>query len=190
MRKLILVLLAGLLPGIAFSQSVGDALTKKDTVQALSLIKGGADVNAKDNMGNTPMMTACRWADDTTVSFLLRHGATADSPKSPKGRTPLMIACAYYSGKKICAMLISYGANVNATASDGTTALMLAAMNAKLDVVMLLLGKGAKPEMKDQSGKTALDYAKTAEVSDYLKNSVKDTRIDKAGVITLLEKYK
>ncbi len=170
------------------SQTLADALSKKDSVAALALIKKGADVNAVDANATSQLMNACRWADDWTVSFLLRHGALADNPKSPKGRTPLMIACAYYSGKGICNMLIAYGANVNATASDNITPLMLAAQNAKLDVVELLLKKGANPNVKDANGKTAYDYADKSEVSDYLKKSVTDTRLDKQAVMDMLKK--
>ena len=172
----------------AFSQTLKEALDKKDTVAALGLIKNGADVNQPDKDGSSALMNACRWADEPIVRFLLGHGATPDKPASPKGRTALMIGCAYYSGKGICRMLIDKGAEVNAKTLSGATALMLAAQNAKLDVVELLLKHGAKANTKDETGKTALDYANGAEVSDYLKQSAKDTRIDKQGVIDMLQK--
>ena len=169
------------------AQTFGELLSKKDSVGAVAMIKKGTDVNAVDNNGTSPLMNACRWADDWSVSFLLRHGAKADNPKSPKGRTPLMIGCAYYSGVGICRMLIDHGANVNAVAQDNITPLMLAAHNAKLDVVELLLKKGANPKVRDAAGKTAWDYASKADVSEYLTKSVKDTRVDKQGVMELLK---
>ncbi len=186
-RMLIITLIVGL-PVIGLSQTLGELLSIKDTVGALKMIKGGTDVNAVDANGTSQLMNACRWADDTTVSFLVRHGATLDKPKSPKGRTPLMIGCAYYSGKGMCKMLIDWGANVNAVAADNITALMLAAQNAKLDVVELLLKMGANANAKDASGKTAFDYASKAEVSEYLLKAVKDTRIDKTAVMDMLKK--
>ena len=185
-RALLIIILAALSQG-ASSQTLKEALDKKDTVAVLQLLKKGGNVNIADENGTTPLMNACRWADEAMVHFLLAHGATPDRPRSPKGRTPLMIACAYYSGKSICSMLIDKGADVNAFANDGSTPLMLAAQNAKLDVVALLLKKGARPNTKDTNGKTALDYANQADVSDYLKQSVKDTQLDKQGVITLLQ---
>ncbi|MCD6013184.1 MAG: putative multiple ankyrin repeat single kh domain protein [Flavipsychrobacter sp.] len=171
---------------VCFSQTLSEAISKRDTVAAVKLIKSGADVNAVDNYGTSALMNACRWADDTAVSFLLRHGATVDKPKSPKGRTPLMVACAYYSGKSICNMLIDRGADVNVAAQDCSTPLMVAAQSAKLDVVELLLKKGANPNAKDASGKTALEYAKNATELEYIKKSVKDCRIDKDETIRLL----
>jgi ankyrin repeat protein len=189
-RKYCFGLCMVLLPLSVFAQELNDAISKRDTAAAIALIKKGADVNALDKFGNSLLMSACRWGNDTTVSFLLRHGAKPDDPRSPKGRTPLIVACAYYSGTRVCSMLLAYGADVNATAADGTTALMLAAQNAKLDVVELLLKKGAKANMKDKSGKTAHDYVTSAEIPDYFKNSVKDSRIDKEAVIGLLKNAK
>lgn len=190
MKKVILHFLALLCVVTGNSQTLLDALSKNDTVAAISMIKSGTNIDEQDKNGSTLLMTACRWGNEERVSFLLRHGAKADGPRSPKGRTNLLVACAYYSGKSVCNMLIAYGADVNAIAQDGTTALMLAAQNAKLDVVELLLKKGAKPALKDKSGKTALDYAKAAVVDQYLTNSVKDCRIDKQAVIALLEQAK
>src|SRR3954465_657739 len=98
-----------LLVSISFAghaQTFAEAISKKDSVAALALLKSGTDINAVDANGTSQLMNASRWADDWGVSFLLRHGANADNPKSPKGRTSLMIACAYYSGFGICKMLI------------------------------------------------------------------------------------
>ncbi len=170
-----------------FSQTLKDALDKKDTVAALKLIKAGGDINAVDNNGTSPLMNACRWGDEPMVYFLLVNGATPDKPRSAKGRTALIVACAYYSGKTICGLLIDKGADVNAVTNAGETALMYAAQNAKVDVVMLLLKKGADPKLKDNAGKTALDYARSGEITDYVIKSNKDTRIDKLEVIKILE---
>jgi uncharacterized protein len=172
----------------SFSQTLKEAIDKKDTMAAMQQLKAGADINAPDGNGSSYLMTACRWADETMVRFLLANGADPNKPRSGKGRTPLMIACAYYSGKGICSMLIQKGADVNIAANDGVTALMLAASNAKSDVVELLLKSGANAKAKDETGKTAVDYATKADVSDYLKQSVKDSRLDKQGVINILER--
>lgn len=168
-------------------QTIKDALAKEDTIAALALIKSGSDINAIDNYGTSLLMNECRWGQEQKVSFLLRNGATVDMPKSPKGRTALMVACAYYSGKTICNMLIERGADVNAVADGGVTPLMLAAQNAKLDVVEILLNHGANRKATDVNGKTAYDYADKAMIDQYLINSVKDTRIDKAAVLELLK---
>lgn len=186
--KILITLFLSICTIPVFSQSLSEAIAKKDTLAALAFINGGADVNAVDKSGSTLLMNACRWADADIAGFLLRHGADANKPRSAKGRSPLMVACAYYSGQTICKMLIDAGADVNAVAQDGTTALMLAAQNAKLDVVILLINRGATAKAKNNAGQTALDFANKATVDDYLKQSVKDTRLDKDAVIGVLQK--
>ena len=168
------------------AQSLADVVGKGDTIGTLKLIRSGANVNEADANGSTPLMTACRWADLAMVKLLLANGANANQPRTAKGRTPLMVACAYYSGILITKALVEKGADVNAVANDGTTALMLAAKNAKLDVVEYLLSHGAEPSHKDAAGSTALDQAKLADVSDYLKQSVKDCQLNKDAVIARL----
>ena len=187
-KRICLAAIIMIMPLSGFSQTLKEALNKRDTVTVLALLKNGEDINAVDNNGTSLLMDACRWANDTSVSFLLRHGATADMPKSPKGRTPLMIGCAYYAGKGIARMLIMKGANVNAASDDGSTPLMLAAMNAKVDVVELLLDNGAKADVKNNAGKTALDIVLAADINEYIKKAAKDTRVDKDAVVIMLQK--
>ena len=43
--------------------------------KAKLLIDNGADVNAKDNQGNTPFHNACNYGSYKIASLLLRHGA-------------------------------------------------------------------------------------------------------------------
>ena len=40
-----------------------------------SPIKAGADINAKDNNGDTPLMIACRWSNEKKVRWLIKAGA-------------------------------------------------------------------------------------------------------------------
>jgi ankyrin repeat protein len=174
----------------AKAQSLQAIISRHDTTEALKLIHAGTDVNAVDNSGTSPLMSACRWNDITMIRMLLANGAKTNAPRSPKGRTPLMIACAYYSGISIARLLVENGAEVNAVANDGTTALMMAAHGAKLDVVEYLLSKGADPTRKDGKGLTALDYATNAPVKPEMNASITDTRIDKDAVIARLTALK
>lgn len=54
---------------------------------------------------------------------------------------------------------IYQGGNVNARGRRGTTALQYAAMNGGLNILKLLLGKGARIDLKDETGDTALFFA-------------------------------
>ena len=132
-------------------------------------------------------MVACRWNDIPMIKLLLTNGAKPDEPRSAKGRTPLMVACAYYGGITATTLLTKSGADVNIASANGATALMLAAQNAKVDVVEHLLAKGADASKKDATGMTALDYAIKAEITDYTIQSNKDARIDKNATIAKLK---
>ncbi len=172
----------------AKAQGLTEAISKNDSAKVVKLISQGADVNIADKGGNTPLMLAARWGYVSIVTMLLDHGALPDKVRSPKGRTSLMIACAYYSNLDICKMLVDKGADVNLTANDGTTSLMLAAQFGKVQIVSYLLSKGANPSLKDNSGKTALDYARSADLSIFGPAGLKGIKLDKEGTIGLLEK--
>ena len=169
------------------AQALKDVI-KTDTILAAKMIKEGADPNAKDANGTTMLMDVCHFPNLPVAVFLLRHGATVDQPRSPKGRTALMVACAYWCGADMVKLLVANGANVNIQSDDGSTALMLAAMNEKLDVVIYLLQHGADPAKKNKAGNSALDLAMAGKVEDYMIKAIKDTRFDKDLVIEELKK--
>ena len=171
----------------AYAQALKDVI-KTDTTLAAKMIKEGADPNEKDANGTTMLMDVCHFPNLSVAGFLLRHGATVDQPRSPKGRTALMIACAYWCGADMVKLLVGNGADVNIQSDDGSTALMLAAMNEKLDVVIYLLQHGADPAKKNNAGNSALDLAAAGKAEDYMIKSIKDTRFDKDQVIEQLKK--
>jgi ankyrin repeat protein len=72
----------------------------------------------------------------------------------------------------IVRLLIDHGANVNAKAHYGATALMAAAQNGHLDVVKLLIAKEADVNARTRDNQTALSATQEgghAEVARYLK---------------------
>lgn len=169
------------------AQPLSEALSKNDTLAALQIIKAGYNLDSLDSFGSSVLMGSCRYTADTTqASFLLNNGAKPDYPRSPKGRTALIVTCAYYGGVSLCRVLLNHGADINAVTINGETALMLAASNAKADVVAYLIKTGANTKLKTKSGKTALDYAKQASIDDTLKQMMKCCEVDKEKTIALL----
>jgi ankyrin repeat protein len=111
------------------------------------LLKAGADVNAANSFGITPLLQAARYGDAATMTVLLKAGA--DIKKAEReGETPLM-AAARAGGVAAVKLLVEHGADVNARESlQDETALMWATSEGHLDVVDALLKAHADPNLK------------------------------------------
>ena len=68
-KRICLAAIIMIMPLSGFSQTLKEALNKRDTVTVLALLKNGEDINAVDNNGTSLLMDACRWANDTSVSY-------------------------------------------------------------------------------------------------------------------------
>lgn len=64
---------------------VGDAWKK--------LVKAGAELNAQDARGDTPLLIACRWCDEKTVRYLLKAGADP-ALQNNEGKTAMDLCAA------------------------------------------------------------------------------------------------
>ena len=117
------------------------------------MIAKGADVNAQDNNGLTPLHYACGAGKEMTETLL--KAKANPNIQNKKGQTPLMYQIRTRS-KEEMATLLAHCANVNAKDGFGRTALMYAAQVGLKDKVAFLLEKGANPLFFDRSGHTAL----------------------------------
>ncbi|MFT5324299.1 MAG: ankyrin repeat protein [Planctomycetaceae bacterium] len=148
------------------------------------LVSAGADVNAPDSEGNSPLY----WAmirgggaeGEEILQVLLNHGADIDQKIARDGRT-LLQAEASSGGQSSAQVLLESGANVNAINKYGQTALHLAirgpgVLDSRiLDVVKLLLRHGATVDIKDHHGVTPIDLAesrKMPELTETLKQVI------------------
>ncbi|XP_034938575.1 putative ankyrin repeat protein RF_0381 [Chelonus insularis] len=84
------------------------------------LLEYGADIEAIDNHGWTPLSLVCNHNNHKAIKFFLKHGADPNHTDS-KNRTPLHIAVKqvyaqniyFYKPYKSIPLLIKYGANIN-----------------------------------------------------------------------------
>ena len=60
----------------------------------------------------------------------------------------------------IALLLIHHGASISSMDKDGKSVLMMASLNGELDLVKLLIYKGADFTLRSVHGKTALDFAR------------------------------
>ncbi len=122
-----------------------EALEQGRTQEVASLIEQGANVNATDREGNSPLHKATT-AEQTNL--LIEAGADVKA-KNKEGETPLHTA---KTAEQI-AMLIEAGADVNAQDNKGKTPLH----NAQTwNQVNKLLQSGATVDVRDQDGNTPL----------------------------------
>jgi ankyrin repeat protein len=128
----------------------------------------GADVNAVDHTGCTPLLLAVKntgswyWRYGRfPLQALLDHGANIDA-EDEDGLTALHHAARESLDTAVIAILLAHGAQINARDRRGRTPLHLAARHnsrLKLDVTQLLLDHGAEINARDSQGLTPLDRA-------------------------------
>ncbi len=122
-----------------------------------TLIRLGANVNAKSHMGSALIDAASDNTNPAIVQTLLRHGAQT---RMSNNFTPLMFAALSNSEPQVIQAIINAGVNVNARSNMGETALMFAAgYTRNPQVVSVLLQNGAYPSPISDNGRTVLQYA-------------------------------
>nr|6MWQ_A Chain A, DARPin, Muscle-type aldolase chimeric fusion [synthetic construct]6MWQ_B Chain B, DARPin, Muscle-type aldolase chimeric fusion [synthetic construct]6MWQ_C Chain C, DARPin, Muscle-type aldolase chimeric fusion [synthetic construct]6MWQ_D Chain D, DARPin, Muscle-type aldolase chimeric fusion [synthetic construct] len=121
------------------------------------LMANGADVNALDRFGLTPLHLAAQRGHLEIVEVLLKCGADVNAADL-WGQTPLHLA-ATAGHLEIVEVLLKYGADVNALDLIGKTPLHLTAIDGHLEIVEVLLKHGADVNAQDKFGKTAFDIS-------------------------------
>jgi hypothetical protein len=118
------------------------------------LVKLGADANAYDARGYTPLILAAYDGHIDTVDALIRAGADACKPDRSQGNTAQM-GVAFKGEDAIADRLLKAGCDVNARNKAGQTALMMAALFGRAQQLRSLLASGADPALADAEGRTA-----------------------------------
>jgi len=132
-----------------------DAVEAGDRAKVEALLAKGADVNRKNEDGETPLHRAAS-RDIGIVELLLARGANVNA-KNKFGSTPLHRA-AISGDTRTVELLLARGADINAKDQSGQTPLHNAVYGRK-DNVELLLAKGADINAKDTQGGTPLNLA-------------------------------
>lgn len=139
-------------------QDLVHAAEEGDTSKVKKLLANGADVNAKQKDGVTPLMQAA-WKGQTEIAeMLLAKGADVNA-KDKNGMTALIRAAYFGHGETVQALLAN-GANVNVKEHQiGWTALMWAAGKGHPEIVRSLLANGADVNAHDEQNLTPIQIA-------------------------------
>ncbi|MDR1334127.1 MAG: ankyrin repeat domain-containing protein, partial [Holosporaceae bacterium] len=127
------------------------------------LLKQGADVNAKDKDGKTPLHYV---RNVKTAEVLLSKKEIDVNVKDKDGRTPLYY---YVKNVKVAEVLLSEKVNVNVKVKDEDGKTLLHYVK-DVKIAEMLLVKGADINAKDKDGKTPLDlvHSSSKELIDFL----------------------
>jgi uncharacterized protein len=145
------------------------AVSINDVQKSEALIRAGADVNAVNRYGVTPLSLAAGNGNARLLEALITSGAnpkTADASLHD-GRTLLMLAARTGSADAV-KLLATHGGSVNAVESrTGTTALMWAASENRADAVRALVAAGA--DVNARSKVTAYPHTPPGVIGDALE---------------------
>lgn len=124
------------------------------------LVKAGVEaVNSATDDGITALHCAIAPGNPAIVARLLAFGADPNVADH-EGRTPLWLAV-HREDARIAALLLDYKADPDCrVGKNRLTPLMAAAKNGRIEVVNLLLDRGADPRHVAEDGRTAAQFAK------------------------------
>ena len=157
------------------------ACTNRSAALVGRLLDGGADPNAATTMGETALMSCAKTGSAESLALLFEHGASnVEAREESHGQTALMWAAAQPDPEAV-RVLLAHGADVHARSTShelpvslgggnpfeeytmqphrGSTPLLFAARNGRIENARLLLDAGADVNDKAPNGQSALVLA-------------------------------
>lgn len=142
------------------NQQLLAACANKDYESIDELLKRGANPNARDEEGRTPLMLSCTlgWSHEDWVLAIIDAGADIHAADK-QGKTCLMHAASHML-EEVILRLVLLGVDVDVQDEQGMTALMYSFVdNVEIDHCLLIAGNCKNINITDHQGRTALDHA-------------------------------
>lgn len=119
-------------------------------------ISRGADINALNGNGESPVVMAAWRGNLEAVKWLLERGARINAPS----RQWSALHYAVFAGHiEVADYLIAQGADIDAQSTNGSTVVMMAIYEGREDLARKLIEKGADRTPKNDWGDGALEWA-------------------------------
>ena len=155
----------GFSAGLTDEEGLSPLFLAKTAEIADLLLRHGANVNARDSQGNTPLHFSVMNGNIDVTQYLIDNGANVNAAMDDgptfleNGWTPLHIA-AVKGNTQLLNILIENGSNINSTGTFNDTPLHAAVAKNNVNCVHILLERGADRTIKMHNGKSAEDIAK------------------------------
>lgn len=130
------------------------AASRNDPAIVQMLLEAGANPNGDTNTPWHPIFSTLRDNGATNLALLLQHGADPNA-QNYEHLTPLFLTI----NPELVHLLIDHKADLNARDPLGETPIMRVTGEAATNFTKTLLDAGAKTDLQDTNGNTALHYA-------------------------------
>lgn len=142
------------------TKSLHQAVADGNIEQVKSLIAKGADVNAKDERGQTPLHFAARRGHEEIVRLLIAEGADVNVSMEDGSWTPLLDA-ASNGHTQVVKLLLEKGAKVDVGDNYGYTPLYYAIWSEDGEMVRMLIAAGADVDKRASEAETRTIHSST-----------------------------
>ena len=172
-QRKVSILLAAKRATLGIPLDVFEAASTGDEARLQAILSENASaVEEFSSDGWTALHLAAAFGTPLSVGALIFRGARADAiSQNPQQNQPLHAALALGKNPSTIELLISHGADVNATQAGGFTPIFSAAAANRIDLVEMLMEHGANPRHANDQGNTPADFARNhghAELADWL----------------------